>query len=212
MRVLDLFSGAGGAAAGYWAAGFHQITGVDHAPQPRYPFRFVQADAMTYPVREMRRYDLIHASPPCQRYSKAGHDLAVRAEHPDLIAPLRERLMAAGVPWVIENVPGAPMRADLRLCGCVAGLPGLERERWFETWPLVFDLRPPCHHTEPTVTVAGHGRGRGMYTSGLKADWERVMRIDWMTREQLKEAVPPAYTELVGALMLAGPLAELAAA
>jgi C-5 cytosine-specific DNA methylase len=199
-RLLDLFCGAGGAGMGYDRAGF-EVTGVDNRPQPRYPFTFVQADAMTFPLDG---FDAIHASPPCQPFSCAT-PRRLRGEHADLVQAARARLNGKGLPWVIENVPLAPVRPDIELCGCVVGLPELERKRWFElgAWSS-FDLRPPCYHPIPVVTVVGHGRCRtGVPGTNLKADWARAMRIDWMTRDELAQAIPPAYTEYIGGLLLA---------
>ena len=205
-RLLDLFSGAGGAAVGYHRAGF-DVTGVDNRPQPRYPFTFVQGDALEYVAAHGGEFDAIHASPPCQAYSVST--IALRAAgktYPDLIAPTRELLQTIGKPWVIENVPRAPVRPDIILCGCMFGdqLPGLKRERWFEvSWGPLWDLRPPCHHPEPIVTVIGHGPNqhspyrhvRGAVWTHLK---QRAMGIDWMNREELGEAIPPAYARYVG--------------
>ena len=134
-RLLDLFCGAGGAAMGYHRAGF-DVVGVDINPQPNYPFEFVQADAMEFLKNRgrgwwsMKRFDAIHASPPCQDHMRGG-------QHPPhgtgwMLNACRRMLTDHGIPWVIENVPGAPMRADYRLCGCQFGL-RLRRERWFET-------------------------------------------------------------------------------
>jgi DNA (cytosine-5)-methyltransferase 1 len=196
-RLLDLFCGAGGAAMGYHRAGF-DVTGVDVKPQPRYPFEFHQADAMTFPLDG---FDAIHASPVCKLWSVATPAWA-RANHPDLITPTRGRLIRQDVPWVIENVPGTPLRPDLKICGCVVGLPELERERWFETSWHAFDLRPRCYHATSPITVAGHGEPSGPRMArgeiASKADWERVMGIDWMTRDGLAQAIPPAYTEYIG--------------
>jgi DNA (cytosine-5)-methyltransferase 1 len=198
-RLLDLFCGAGGAGMGYHRAGF-DVTGVDLSPQPNYPFEFVQADALTFPLDG---FDAIHASPVCKRYSAATPAWA-RASHPNQIPPTRKRLAAQTAPWVMENVPGAPLRPDLKICGCVVGLDELERERWFELggWN-VFDLRPPCYHAKPITSVAGHGRSSTMPSgTGLAADWRRVMDIDWMTRDELAQAIPPAYTEYIGRQLL----------
>ena len=121
-RLLDLFCSAGGAAMGYHRAGF-DVTGVDINPQPRYPFAFVQGDALEYVAAHGHEYDAIHASPPCQRYSKATIVHAgVRETHPDLVAPARELLVASGAEWIIENVVGAPLIAPARLCGTMFGL------------------------------------------------------------------------------------------
>jgi DNA (cytosine-5)-methyltransferase 1 len=184
---------------GYHRAGF-DVTGVDNWPQPRYPFTFVQADAMTFPLDG---YDAIHASPPCQAFSAITHVLGDPASHPDLLTPTRLRLLGQPAPWVIENVPGAPMRVDLKLCGCMFGL-GVRRERWFETSCRLFDLRQPCWHPERVVGVYGHsgprpGSGK---LSGRLATWSRAMGIDWMEALELGQAIPPAYTEYIGALLL----------
>src|SRR5437899_6206203 len=129
MKVLDLFCGAGGAAMGLHRAWPDaDILGVDIVPQPRYPFRFIQADAMTFPLED---YDFVWASPPCQDHMRSRNH-----EHHGtawVLDGIRQRLMAGEKPWVIENVPGAKMRVDQRLCGCMFALPNLRRERWFET-------------------------------------------------------------------------------
>jgi DNA (cytosine-5)-methyltransferase 1 len=201
-RLLDLFCKAGGATRGYQQAGFH-VTGVDREPQPNYVGdAFILTDALEVPLEG---YHAIHASPPCQRYSRGTVD---KLRHPDLLPPTRERLQAQSAPWVIENVPGAPMRADYRLCGCMFDLPGLRRERWFETSWGGFDMRPPCHHPEPIVTVIGHGPNQHSYYRHLAKgqEWERLKRramgIDWMTRDELAEAIPPAYTRFIGEQLL----------
>lgn len=197
VRLLDLFCGAGGAAMGYQRAGF-TVTGVDIKPQPRYPFEFIQADAMTFPLEG---FDAIHASPPCQHYSFATPH-ARRHLHPDLLGPTRERLMKTSVPWVIENVPGAPMRADWSICGCQVGLK-LRRRRYFETSWHDFDMVTPCDHSGgPVVSVVGHGtpswvRAQLGYNPTIQ-QYREAMGIDWMNRNELSEAIPPAYTELIG--------------
>lgn len=201
-RLLDLFCGAGGAGMGYHRAGF-DVVGVDIEPQPRYPFTFHQADAMTYPLDG---YDAIHASPPCQAYSQSA--LSQRnagVKYPDLLAATRDRLAETGVPWVIENVPGAPMRADLMLCGCQVGLP-LRRVRWFETSWYAFELMSPHFHPEPVVSVVGHGtpswvRAALGYNPTIQ-QYRAAMGIDWMNRGELSLSIPPAYTERVGAQLM----------
>jgi DNA (cytosine-5)-methyltransferase 1 len=185
---------------GYHRAGF-DVVGVDISPQPRYPFEFHQGDAMTWPLDG---YDAIHASPPCQDHTRQY----VAREHGTgwMLAATRERLKASGVPWVLENVPGAPMQPNLVICGCVVGLPDLERERWFETWPMLFDLRPQCQHDRPVISVTGTGTPTGtwkVYGSLGLADFQRVMGIDWMNRAELSQAIPPAYTEYIGRHMFA---------
>jgi hypothetical protein len=203
-RLLDLCCGGGGAAMGYWRAGF-DVYGIDLEKMPDYPFWFKRGDALTVPLEG---FDAIHASPPCQAYSVSVID---KAKHPDLLPAIRERLLTSGVPWVIENVPGAPMRADYTLCGTQFALPGLRRHRLFETsWGGTFTMLPPCRHDEPTVTVIGHGpnqhsyyrhRSKGKEWALLK---QKAMGIDWIgDREVLSEAIPPAYTELVGEHLMA---------
>jgi hypothetical protein len=182
--MLDLFAGAGGAARGYQQAGF-DVVGVDIEPQPHYPFEFHQADAMEYPLDG---FDAVHASPPCQRYIRSGLT-AKDGRHPDLLPPIRERLQASGLPWVIENVPGAPMRPDVVLCGSMFGLE-VRRHRWFESNVDLFALLPPCCHDRPVAGVYGNPHGAGGAAPGMLpgdlATWSRAMDI------------PPAYTEWVG--------------
>lgn len=211
MKLLDLFSGAGGAAKGYADAGF-TVVGVDNRPQPRYPFEFVQADALEFLGAHGTEFDAIHTSPPCQRYSVSTAAFrAAGKEYPDLVGPTRQALTATGRPWVIENVPGAPVRPDLVLCGCMfpGELPGLKRERWFEvSWGPLLELRPPCHHPEPIVTVIGHGPNQNSpYRHVHGSVWtqlkHRAMGIDWMNREELGEAIPPRYARFVGERLLA---------
>jgi DNA (cytosine-5)-methyltransferase 1 len=198
---------------GYHRAGF-EVVGVDIAPQPHYPFEFIQEpyEAALFDLMNNwpeGTFDAIHASPPCQAHSSAGLAATVTygKHYEDLLTPTRPLLIATGLPWVIENVPGAPMRADFWLCGCEFGLPDLKRERWFETsWhggPT--ELRPPCNHDGNTITVTGHtpqrwahGRRKGV----TKAEREAAMGIDWMTVKELSQAIPPAYTEFIGAQLL----------
>jgi len=209
--LLDLFCGAGGSATGYHRAGF-DVVGVDIEPQPRYPFTFYQLDAMTFPLDG---FDAIHASPPCQDHMRAPGPSATDHGTGWMLAVTRERLAAQAAPWVIENVPGARMRVDLKLCGCMFGLPQLKRERWFETSWHEFDLRQPCQHIGGSISVTGTGPGcRGEKERlgrppGI-ADWRRAMGIDWMNRSELAQAIPPAYTEYVGRALMAS-LREAAA-
>ncbi len=200
-RLLDLFCGAGGAAMGYHRAGF-EVVGVDIEPQPRYPFEFIQDDALEWlsePVTVGGRYgtrgfDAIHASPPCQAFTTAR--VIHGREHPDLLTPTRELLEQTGLPWVIENVPGAPMRVDLVLCGTAFPELRVKRHRWFEFSDpqLAPGLVHGCNHSRKTVAVFGHG---GHIYHGVE-DWKDAMQIDWMTRDELAQAIPPAYTELIG--------------
>jgi DNA (cytosine-5)-methyltransferase 1 len=210
--LLDLFCGAGGAAMGYHRAGF-DIIGVDIEPQPNYPFTFRQHDAIRYLFGVVDRaridgqspYAAIHASPPCHDHSALSARWGANGTG-SLLQHTRELLSECGLPWIIENVPGAPMRADYKLCGCMFGLPGLRRERWFETSWHAYALRSPCSHTGQTVTVTGHPGGSSLRDGrrgfGDTAAWKRAMGIDWMTGKEMAQAIPPAYTEYIGAQLL----------
>jgi len=177
-----------------------EITGVDIKPQPRYPFKFVQADAMTFPLEG---YDFIWSSPPCQDHVRSPGP-APKHGTGWLLKATRERLEMAQLrhmtPWVIENVPGAPMRADYRLCGCMFGLWRLKRQRWFEASWVGFQLYPDCIHLEPVISVTGTGTPTGTwkkYGSLKLKDFNRAMGIDWMKRAELSQAIPPAYSEFI---------------
>ena len=196
-RLLDLFCGAGGAAMGYHRAGF-EVVGVDIEPQPNYPFEFRRTDALS--VR-LSGFDAIHASPPCQRW--LGVPFALGQEYPDLLTPTRERLQEAGVPWVIENVPGAPLDGFV-LCGATFGLP-VVRHRRFETSPAILLAPSSCHQSSwergtehPGTYPYAHGAWRPAWRN-------HVMPVvwPWMTLEEAGEAIPPAYTEWIGAQLLA---------
>lgn len=220
--LLDLFCGAGGAGMGYHRAGF-DVVGVDIEPQPNYPFEFWQGDALQMIGGSVGSFDLsrfaaIHASPPCQAYSAGtGKERAAGKVYPDLLPGTRDGLEASGLPWVIENVPGAPMRADFVLCGSQFDLPGLRRHRWFETSWEGFSFMQPCQHKGNAVTVVGHGPNsnsplylerRTRMKAGEDAEkwwWTmccEAMGIDWMRRDELSEAIPPAYTEYMGGLLI----------
>lgn len=223
MRLLDLFCGAGGCAVGYHRAGFTDITGVDIRPMPRYPFRFIQADALEFLSSvQPGEYDLIHCSPPCQGYSQLRHLPWLKdKEYPLLIAPVRELLQGIGAPWVIENAPTSPL-SGIILCGQMFGLP-IYRHRRFECSHVLFSPEHPRH-----PEVIGHGRrlndrkkkgtlnagsGKGAWGRSpivtvaggqfRKAEGERAMGIDWMLKPELAQAIPPAYTEWIGRQMLA---------
>lgn len=218
-RLLDLFCGAGGAAEGYHRAGF-EVMGVDHHPQPRYPFEFCLADALEYMVNGgWKGFDAIHASPPCQRYSVAGN-ISGNERHPDLIEPVRRLLQATGKQWVIENVPGSPLRFPALVCGLALGL-GVKRHRLFESSVLLFGTVCPAGHRDDYLSVFGHGAqeklgGKGwvtVYGGGAPRTADRrrrasaelaavAMGIDWMTRDEMSQAIPPAYTEFIGRQLL----------
>ena len=200
MRLLDLFCGAGGCSMGYHRAGF-DVVGVDINPQPHYPFQFIQADAMTFPLDG---FDVIHASPPCQQYSTLkglGGDGV-----PRLVSTLRKRL--SGRQYVIENVVGADLMCPLMLCGSMFGLQ-VWRHRLFELSELILCPLQCRHRTvnEP-VDVTGTGSfqhsPRKQKTGGLSrkpkslSHAQEAMGIDWMPRKYLSQAIPPAYTEWIG--------------
>ena len=209
-KILDLFCGAGGCSVGYHRAGF-DVVGVDIWKMARYPFEFHQADALEFPLEG---FDAIAASPPCQDHSVTQNFTTSHHGTGWMLAATRERLTASGLPWVIENVKGAPMRADYKLCGCMFGLKRLKRERWFETSWHGFDLRAPCLHLEPVITVAGHdvpSHQRKFGRSITLDERKEAMGIDWMGRDELGQAIPPAYAEYVGRALLAHLASEAAA-
>lgn len=238
--VLDLFCGAGGAAVGIDRAGF-RIVGVDAVPQPNYPFLFIQDDAfkvlkrllagerISFATRGNRteRVGLssiawIWASPPCQSYSwsarrwKNGTNGHAKRKYPDLIKPMRKELQKTGLPYVIENVSGAPLKDRIMLCGQMFSLRVI-RHRYFESNII---LVQPEHQSckglvasGAALTIAGHG---GHSKSYKLAHWQEAMQIFWMTkrernlgdrkrpgnREDLCEAVPPAYSEYIARQMV----------
>ena len=187
--MLDLYCGAGGACAGYMQAGW-SVTGIDHAFQPRYPGTFIQDDALVYLEQHGSEYDLIHASPPCQRYANVTRWRGRPHEHPDLLIPTYHLLEVCGVPWVIENVPGAPMRCDVQLCGSQFGL-RVKRHRWFMCSLPLWDLLPPCHHRHLLPFMH---KGERAYAD--------AMECHWMNKTEAREAIPPAYTRWLGGLAL----------
>ena len=195
-RLLDLFCGAGGASMGYYRAGF-EVEGVDIKPQPHYPFKFYQADALSF---LLEGYDVYHASPLCWRYQHL-----LRWRHPDApnqIPAIRERLLTTGKPYIIENVVGAPLLNPIRLCGVMFKL-GVIRHRLFESNIGITEPVHISHNGSPRtgkyVTVAGHGGDSRDCT--LKT-WQEAMGIDWMTKYELTQAIPPAYCEFIGRYLL----------
>lgn len=200
-RVLDLFCKAGAAGYGYYLAGC-EVTGVDIEPQPRYPFPFIQADAMRVLADDsfLRSFSLIHASPPCQAWSEAAKVARSRgAEYPELIVPVRERLAAAGVPYVIENIERAPLVSPVMLCGAMFGL-RVYRHRLFE---CSFPVTQPSH-PEHLWSIPPMGRKPAQdqfhVMIGHFPDVARA-RLDsgiaWMTQGELAQAVPPAFTRYI---------------
>lgn len=213
-RLLDIFCGAGGCSVGYARAGF-EVVGVDIQPQPNYPFDLVRDDALFILTRLLEgrvigggyvlgNFDAIHASPPCQAFTKArklqGND------HPDLVAASRELLQQTGLPYVIENVKGAPLIDPVVLEGQMFEGLNVHRPRLFETnWPLEVPalIPPPPRQTKmgrpprdgEAIQVVGH-------FSDVPAG-RRAMGIGWMTQGELAQAIPPAYTEFIGKQLLA---------
>lgn len=205
-RLLDLFCCQGGAAMGYHLAGF-EVVGVDLDPQPRYPFEFHQADALEFITEHGHEFDAVHASPPCQRYSKAQRIQG--REHPDLIGPTRSAMERTGLPYVIENVEDArgELRDPVTLCGAMFGL-ATYRHRLFETGGG-FQLGHPRHprHLAPLAKMGRPVRpGEFMHIvgnfSGVQAARD-LMGMPWASRDGLREAIPPAYTEHIGRELLA---------
>jgi len=195
---------------GYHRAGF-EVVGVDHLPQPRYPFEFHQADALEYVHEHGAEFDVIHASPPCQAYSGMRRITLARfgraPEHPDLIAVTQRALLETGKIYIIENVQNSPLATQIILCGAALGLPHLARHRHFESNLLLF--APQCSHRRNEHTIGVYGArpdGRRVsyrqhrlcrVASSLE-EARREMGIDWMTWDEITQAIPPAYTEYIG--------------
>lgn len=197
---------------GYYRAGF-DVVGVDIDPQPRYPFEFIQADALLLDRDFLSSFDAVHASPPCQSYSDLAKRNGNADKWPRLIEPVREMLESLGVPFIIENVEGAPLNEPVVLCGTM--FPGLRviRHRLFES---NIKLDVPQHGKHPLVFT--HDKRKNHYgkldqnTSYVQvtgggncsiANAKDAMGIDWMTKGELNESIPPAYTEYLGRQLLA---------
>lgn len=212
-RGLDLYCGQGGCSRGYTDSGF-DMTGVDISPQPRYPYRFIQADALEYLAEHYQEYDFVHASPPCQGYSVTRNLKMARGYHPMMIEAVREMLQATGKPYVIENVPGAPLINPLMLCGTMFGL-GVIRHRLFECNPPIWFPPASCNHDGKTVPMWWSDRRRALKAgesfryvtvagrSFLMPEARQAMGIDWMNQDGLRQAIPPVYTEYVGRILMA---------
>lgn len=211
-RLLDLFCGAGGCSVGYDRAGF-DVTGVDIDPHPDYPYPFTQADAMAVltDTAHLDRFDVVHASPPCQGYSRLNA-LTPDAARDYLIDDVRELLNTWGGIYVIENVESAPMPGSAVLCGSEFDLGAdcrdgvwrqLRRHRRFESNRWLMGAGG-CNHVGQPLGVYGHGGG-GQMTRGYKArrsEAREAMGIDWMRHEDVVQAIPPAYTQHIGAQLL----------
>lgn len=215
MKILDLFCKAGGGGFGYHLAGF-EVVGVDINPQPNYPFEFIQADAIEFlRTSDLTGFDAIHASPPCQKYSRCRALAEARnnghyGDHPDLIPITRELLKQTGKPYVIENVVGAELIEPISLSGTQFDYLYTQRKRLFESnVPLLPPERQPVKKKTPSaglgfgedgfISICGSGGVRGMNNRQIPLYWGFALGgIDWMTREELAEAIPPAYTEFIG--------------
>jgi len=211
MRLLDLYCCEGGSATGYANAGF-DVVGVDIAPQPRYPFEFHQADALQFFAKHWNEFDAWHASPPCQAHTNAQK---IRGNnHPDLISPTRAWFDAATAtqrfldrvetPWVIENVPGSPLLSPALLCGSMFGLETY-RHRLFETNWAVGVPAHPDHVARTTKMGRPPREGEFMHVVGNfsgVAQGRAVMGMPWASRDGLREAIPPAYTEFLGGQLM----------
>ena len=213
--MIDLYCCAGGAAMGYHQAGFDEIIGVDIVDRPNYPFEFVKMDALEFlRTADLSDVSFIHASPPCQCYSKLKH-LSGNVEkweetHVDLVAPTREALIKTGKPFVIENVEGSPLINPIKLYG--SQFPNLytQRPRLFESnISLKEPVNPKVKHKtgklgygpaeDGFITVAGIRPQRGMNEVQTRLYYGFALGgIDWMSLEELTQAIPPAYTEFIG--------------
>lgn len=206
-RLLDLFCCAGGAGMGYYRAGF-EVVGVDLDNQPNYPFEFIQADALTLDPEFLATFDVVHASPPCQSYSDLAKRNGNGDQWPRLVEPVRELLKSLDVPYIIENVEGAPLQDAVVLCGTMFKGLRVIRHRLFES---NLELSIPAHGKHPLVFT--HDKRKGHYgkldqdvsfvqvTGGGNcsiANARDAMGIDWMTKGEINEAIPPAYTEYLG--------------
>src|ERR1017187_7772770 len=206
-RLLDLFCCAGGAGIGYSRAGF-DVVGVDLKRQPNYPLPFIQADALSLDPRFIAFFDAVHASPPCQSYSDLAKRNRNADEWPRLIEPVREMLKRTGLPYVIENVDGAPLINPVVLCGTMFQNLRVLRHRLFEA---NFMIMTPPHARHPKV----HTFDRRKAHFGKTDEWKdfvqvtgggnctlaaarEAMGIDWMNKGEINESIPPAYTEFVG--------------
>lgn len=215
-KLLDLFCGAGGCSgpkdgsAGY--SRYFDCTGVDIANQPRYPHRFVRADALEYLEKHHHEFDFFAASPPCKKFTmmmtiRTDTD-EQRAKHLDLIAPTRELLKVIGKPYIIENTVPSILNNPVMLCGTMFGL-GVLRHRYFESNVcLAVPEHPPHHGSVQDGTYCGvygtggammrdDGQGRRMGSRKV-ADWRAAMGIDWMTKAEITQAIPPAFTSWLG--------------
>lgn len=200
-RLLDLFCCQGGAGAGYARAGF-TVVGVDITPQPRYPFPFVLADALTYARDHGGDFHAVHASPPCQAHTRAQR--IQKLIHKDWISETRSTLTALAKPYVIENVPGSPLHSPVQLCGAMFGL-RTYRHRDFESNVSLTVPAHPAHRAKTAKMGRPVRAGEFMHVVGNfhGADLARdIMDMPWATRDGLREAIPPSYTHHLGLQLL----------
>lgn len=213
-KVLDLFCGAGGCSVGYARAGW-DVTGVDKEPHADYPFELIVDDAMRVldDLEFVRSFDAVHGSPPCPRYSSITAVNGTQHLHPDLVGPVRERFVASGLPWVIENVPRAPLLSPVVICGKAMGLPYIKRHRLFESNLLLMSPGCACDSGPAYGVYGDHGDKNPArpHPDGHKrwgkardvAHAQQIMGIDWMTSwDDLADAIPPAYTQFIGEQLL----------
>lgn len=218
MKLLDLFCCAGGSAKGYHDAGFDEIVGIDIVKRKNYPYGFIQADVMEILDDEdfIKKFDFIHASPPCQFYSRlkylSGNVEAWEENHVDLVSPVRNKLeyyyKKYDIPYIIENVEGAPLDNPIKLYGSQFGLL-TQRPRLFES---CIDLVEPTQKRfnlntgklgtiseDGTVSVCGRRNLQGFNEVQTKLYYGIALGgIDWMTLEELTQCIPPCYTEFLG--------------
>jgi DNA (cytosine-5)-methyltransferase 1 len=202
-RLLDLFCCAGGAGMGYHLAGF-EVVGVDLEPQPRYPFEFHQADALTFPLDG---FDAVHASPPCRDHTSLTSVAGGFDGTGWMLPATRARLESSGLSYVIENVMGADMRPDLVLCG---GMFGLRTYRHRQVEVGGFGLMRPAHprHVARTATSRRRERWAQGWHVSITGDvgtyvGPEAMGIDWMSGDELCQAIPPTYTRFIGEQLMA---------
>lgn len=196
-KLLDLFCCQGGAAMGYHNSGLFDITGIDIERNSRYPFKFVQADAIDYVARHGHEYDFIHASPPCQKFTKAKH--LQGNDHPDFIPDTRRILALFRKPFVIENVPGAPLQNPVLLCGSMFGLKTY-RHRLFESNFKISTPEHPKHLEQNAKMGRPVGPDKFMHIVGHFSDVPKarqIMDMPWANQYGLAQAIPPAYTKWI---------------
>lgn len=200
LRLLDLYCCGGGASLGYEQAGW-EVVGVDIAPQPNYRGAFVQADAIEYLLANYQDFDAVHASPPCQQYSTASMQFRVGGKfYPDLIEPTRQALLSTELPYILENVPNAPLISPIELCGSMFGL-RTYRHRLFESnIPLIAPAHPK-HVLKNTkmgrkpkpdefIQYVGHFSGVG--------EVQQMTGLTWLNQYELAQSIPPQYTKYLG--------------